>query len=223
MARNLKSPNIPLLKPQLHPAVFQVGLPPQPEDRSVDSVTFQRSIPIDVSEKRNSFRLYSQQTGQNNFAHEMLRGVWEPNAIAIQYFSAKNLDLLQNNLRHMVWKRTGHLIDEQDENVIKVTMKTMYMQYGLNPKLPREPRKAQQIIDAEIKRLNVMVLQDIVPQTISGVEQYLGYLRDASQNPVPIEQPKNLSVTGTRSLREPSSIIFAEPLDMDDVLSSETR
>lgn len=219
MARNLDNRGIPLLNPQLHPSVFEVGLPPQPELRSLDSVNMTRSIPIDTSVERSKFRLHTKGTPQDNFAHEMLRGVWDPNEISWAYFSAQNLRTIQNNLRYLVKKRTGYDIDDQDENIIKVTMKSMYVQYGLNPPLPRDPRKKQQVIMAEIKRLNHFVLQDILPQTISGVEQYIGYLRDASTNPVPHQQPKSMSVKGTRNLRAPSDIIFANPLEETDFLS----
>lgn len=210
MARNLDGSGIPLLNPQLHPAVFQSNLPPQPELRSVDSVRFARAIPIDNS-KQTDFQLYHQGSQQENYAHEMLRGRLQPTPVAIEFFSRRNLRRIQDNLRYLVKKRTGYSIDDQDENVIKVTQQTMFYQYGLHPRLPRDPRRAQKVIMDAVKRLNLYVLQDILPQTISGVEQYLGYLRDASQNPMPHERPKNMSIEGTRSLRAPSDIIFANP------------
>ena len=219
MTRNLNNTGIPLLNPQLHPGVFQVNLPPQPELRSLDSVSFQRSIPVDTSVPRRNFRLHTHGTTQDNFAHEMLRGSLEPNEIALTYFSNRNLKRIQNNLRHQVKIRTNHEIDDQDETVIKITMKTMYMQYSLNPVLPHDPVNARKVIIAAVKRLNLYVLQDILPQTISGIEQYLGYLRDASTNPMPINQPLSMSVKGTKNLRDMSDIIFATPFDVNDVVS----
>lgn len=219
MSRTFNTGGIPLLNSQLHPSMFQTGLPPQPELRTLDSVMSQQTIPIDTTVERNNFRLHTVGKPQANYAHEMLRGRLDPTPVAIAFFSYRNLKALQNNLRHLVKQRTGYDIDEQDENIIKVTQATMFYQYGLHQKLSRDPQKAAQQIAAAVKRLNLYVLQDILPQTISGVEQYIGYLRDSSQNPVPLEQPKSMSVTGTRRLRAMSDIILANPYEERDYMN----
>lgn len=103
------------------------------------------------------------------------------------FFSSYNIERIQTQLRIIVREKTGYTIDRQDQNQLVIIMRAMYNLYG-NPNA--------QNIDGETRRLNAYVLAEVVPMVGTGLSQYLGYLRDASQMHVPLERPKNMSIKG---------------------------
>jgi hypothetical protein len=60
----------------------------------------------------------------------------------------------------------------------------------------------------EVARLNEIVINAIVPKIISQIQQYLDYLRDASQQPYQMDQPKNESVIGQKQYRSTTQVLF---------------
>ncbi len=60
----------------------------------------------------------------------------------------------------------------------------------------------------EVKRLNDIVIETIIPMIITQVKQYVDYLKDAS-NPLRIlDKPKNESTKGQKEYRSPTQIFF---------------
>jgi len=53
----------------------------------------------------------------------------------------------------------------------------------------------------QIEYLNKLVLDYCVPNVMSEVEQYLGYLDNVQKLPNPLPLPENLSSAGTKTLR----------------------
>jgi len=103
------------------------------------------------------------------------------------FFSSYNIERIQTQLRIIVREKTGYTIDRQDVNQLAIIMRAMYALYA-NP----NPSNAE----AEVRRLNAYVLNEVVPMVGTGLSQYLGYLRDASQMHVPLDRPKNMSIKG---------------------------
>ena len=56
-------------------------------------------------------------------------------------------------------------------------------------------------ITAQINYLNKLVLDYCVPNVLTEVEQYLGYLDAVQKLPNPLPLPENLSSAGTKTLR----------------------
>jgi hypothetical protein len=54
-------------------------------------------------------------------------------------------------------------------------------------------------IDAEVRRLNAIVLSQLAPMVGTGIAAYLGYIRDSTQMHVPHERPKNMSQRGSKT------------------------
>jgi len=104
-----------------------------------------------------------------------------------RFFSNENVEELQRRLRAEIKKRTGLVIDRQSDEQLLIVMRYVYMQSARNMGGA-----------AEIRRLNELVLREIVPQVGAGLAQYLAYLRDASTLPTPIPRGLATSVKGTK-------------------------
>lgn len=136
---------------------------------------------------------YPKQT-ETNFSSDMLRGNWDHTALSDAFFTRRNVDLIQRELKKEVYRISGPkkwIIDDQDVDEIKMIMRAMYLQYAKNNKFD---------IEGQIKELNDLVVKWSVPRIMSEIEQYNFYLNDISHLPVPLAQPMNLSSAGTRSL-----------------------
>ena len=111
-------------------------------------------------------------------------GIWEENVISQLFFSAKNVQLLQNAIRAGVYKKSGNkfVIAPPSVDTLKIIMRSTYMQYAEhNPK----------DITAQIERLNGIVLDYAIPATYAEAVGYVKYCEDQSTLVVPLERPLN--------------------------------
>jgi hypothetical protein len=108
------------------------------------------------------------------------------------FFSKDNIDAVQNALRYQVWIRTNkkHIIGRQSDTELGIIMRAYYLQYGKN--LPTG-------VPEQVQELNNIVIEYLIPQIISQVEQYIAYLRDISNPYVIMDRAKNTSVVGEKS------------------------
>jgi Family of unknown function (DUF5761) len=131
---------------------------------------------------------------ERNFQTDMLRGNWESSPVSDQFFSAANVEILQNQIRKEVYDRSqpkGYVIDKQSVEELKIIMRAIYLQYARN--LPSD-------IGAQVADLNQKVCDWSVPHILSAVDHYFFYINDISHMPVPLAHSQNLSSAGTRSL-----------------------
>lgn len=106
------------------------------------------------------------------------------------FFSARNIDVLQNRLRATIQKQTGYAIGRQSETDLVVIMRRVYVEHASN---------LVDGVEAEVRRLDDIVLRTVVPMVASGVAGYLAYLRDASRMPEPLPRGVQTSVKGTKT------------------------
>ena len=131
---------------------------------------------------------------EKNFQTDMLRGNWEKSPVSDGFFSAANVELLQNRIRKDVFDRSqpkGYVIDKQSVDELKIIMRATYLQYARN--LPKD-------IPAQVDDLNTKVINWSVPHILSAVDHYHFYINDISHLPVPLAHMQHLSSAGTRSL-----------------------
>lgn len=108
--------------------------------------------------------------------------------LARAFFGRRNVDVLQCGLRGAIRERTGYSIDRQSEEELLVVMRYVYIQHGAN------------LGGAdEVRRLNRLVLREIVPQVGAALMQYVGYLRDASRVAAPLPRGVATSTKGTKT------------------------
>ena len=142
---------------------------------------------------------YPKQT-EVNFAGDMLRGNWDHTALSDTFFTRKNADRIQLEIKKEVYRMSGpqkYVIDDQDVDELKMIMRAMYLQYSKNNTFN---------IEGQINELNKLVIEWAAPRIMSEIEQYNFYLNDISHLPVPLEKPLNMSSAGTKSLP------FKEPM-----------
>lgn len=113
-----------------------------------------------------------------------LVGHFETSLLSKTFFSAENIDLLQKSIIIGVNKKSNGIykIGYQDEDVLKVIMRAMYLQHSLN----LCSQITQQIIT-----LNDYVINYAVPQIYNEAESYLKYKQQVSYLANPIDLPKS--------------------------------
>lgn len=129
-----------------------------------------------------------------NFQADMLRGNWEKNPLSDNFFSPKNVNIIQNNIRKYVFEKSqpkGYVIDEQSTDELKIIMRAIYYQYA---------KHSNSDIQGQVAELNNYVVNWSGPHILSAVDHYIYYLNDIDTLPMPEARPVHLSSAGTKSL-----------------------
>jgi hypothetical protein len=110
--------------------------------------------------------------------------VYEDNMLGNVFFSAGNIQIIQNGIRAGVYEKSNglYVIPNQNINNLKVIMRSTYLQYA-----EHKPDN----ITAQVERLNQIVLDYCVPSVYSEAVGYERYCQDQSSLIVPLEQPRN--------------------------------
>ena len=113
---------------------------------------------------------------------EALNGTMEWNVLAQVYFSAQNIQIVQNAMRANVYKLSNNKINIPNQNIdnLKIIMRGIYMEYAEH--YPKD-------IKGQVERLNKLVLDYAVPQVYSEAVGYMNYLISQSTLPQPIDRP----------------------------------
>jgi hypothetical protein len=117
--------------------------------------------------------------------------------LASLFFSKSNIAHVQVRLREIIQQKTGYTIAPQSENDLSVIMRGIYIEYNTNPPLGASSSTLQH----EVNRLNELVLKDIVPMVATNMAQYLGYIKDASSLPPPLERGQATSIKGQKTFQ----------------------
>ena len=130
----------------------------------------------------------------NNFQVESLYGIQETSKLNQLFFSKRNMDIIQNNIRYTVYTKTNkkHIIDKQSDIELQIIMRSIYLQHSTNLEYKYKE---------QIEYLNSLVMNWGVEHIIPQLEQYVGYLKEVEYMPSPIDLPVNLSSKGSRTLR----------------------
>ena len=123
---------------------------------------------------------------------DALQGNWKDSPLSLAYFSKQNIIILQNAIRRGVYEKSKgqYLVGNQSEDVLKVIMRSTFLQYSANM-----PDK----IPEQIASLNKIVCDYCIKQVYGEAQGYQQYLYDASTLVVPIERPV-LSSTEDKTL-----------------------
>lgn len=113
-----------------------------------------------------------------------------PDPLSSAFFSAANIARIQGDLRTIILHKTGFTIGNQSNESLVTIMRAMYALHATQ----------NSSVDAEVRRLNAIVLAEIAPMVGTGISQYLGYLHDASTLAVPMERPQNMSIKGRNTM-----------------------
>jgi len=115
---------------------------------------------------------------------EAVTGIWEDNLLSKAYFSAENVQILQNGIRAGVYEMSDkkYVIAPQNVDTLKVIMRSIYLQYVEN---------YLNDITGQIEKLNKLVLDYAVPTVYREAVGYLKYCEDQSTIAMPLAIPKH--------------------------------
>ena len=125
--------------------------------------------------------------------HDALTGNWSDTPLSLAYFSSANIRILQNGLKHGIYKKSNgqFRIGDQDTDELKIIMRSVYLQNSVN---------LETDIPQQINALNKIVLDYAVPQVYGEVQGYLKYKQDASTMYVPFPRIGAYSYTNDKVL-----------------------
>ncbi len=129
-----------------------------------------------------------------NLANVVLRGTMEDNDVSRLFFSGENIKRIQKKIKVAVYERSQgkfKLDEDQDESDLIVVMRYIYLDYGKN---------LQKEIIRQVKILNDMTVNYIIPDLITNIKQYYGYIKDISNPITPMMRPMNTNSNGRRAL-----------------------
>ena len=113
------------------------------------------------------------------------------------FFSNENVKRIQRMIKQEVYNRTRgkyKLEQDQAEADLLVSMKAVLFDENVGSSfLPTK-------IKRQVKKLNIGVVQYIVPEMISNIEQYYGYLKDINKPIEPMLRPTNVNNAGRKTL-----------------------
>jgi hypothetical protein len=111
-----------------------------------------------------------------------LRGTWEDNVLGQVFFSAGNMQILQNGIGAGVYKLSGdkYVVPPQNVDALKVIMRSIYLQYA---------KHYATNITKQVEDLNKLVLDYCVPFVYNEAHAYMKYLQDQSSLVVPLRLP----------------------------------
>ena len=132
----------------------------------------------------NVFNLYDKIPVEQNITsyRNALTGNLEDNMLSKVFFSKGNIILLQRKIIKEVYNnsRGRFQIGYQDEDTLKIIMRSMYLQHAAN-----NPEN----ITAQVEALNQLVADYCVPQICSEAQAYINYKNDVSNLAVPLQRP----------------------------------
>jgi hypothetical protein len=140
-----------------------------------------------------------------NMSQDSVKGVVEESVLSKLFFSPKNVERIQKMLIKEVFKRTkgAYLIPKQEEKDLQIVMRSMFLQHAKNVKND---------ILGQVRELNLLTIDDLVPNVISELQFYVGYLERAFGPRQILDRPESTSNAGTKSIPSVTKF-FGERLD----------
>jgi len=118
----------------------------------------------------------------SNYTNTLTSSI-ERNFLSDNFFSQKNINNIQQNLKNGVYLKSNkkYLIDNQSDEKIVNIMRIYYLEYGKN---------LNTNIDEQVHELNNLVLNYLVNHVYNEVVAYFKYKHDITNMHIPIEKPQ---------------------------------
>jgi len=126
-----------------------------------------------------------------DFRQDIIGNIHCPTPLNSQFFSHSNLDYLQQAIQDQVYMMSGnkYRIDRQNDDDVKLIMRSYYMTYGRN-----NPNTVQE----DLADLNARVIGYASAKVFSELDFYMFYRQDIAEFAPPIANPMDVHVKGTR-------------------------
>jgi hypothetical protein len=146
--------------------------------------------------------MYQQPKNEENYdkARYLTKSLFEKNHITTVFFSNENIKRIQKKIREAVFIKTkGQYIleEDQDESDLLIAMRAVYLEKCKN--LPNETVR-------QVKLLNNQTVDYILPDMITNIKQYFGYIKDINQPLTPMLRPMNVNNSGRKLLPSLTSV-----------------
>ena len=206
-------------QPLFHPELYERASDLPGDKRTLLTITDERSkrLPSTKVDELKSPGKYNltpddkQISGSNT--RFLFKNLYGETPLTFLFFSDKNIINIQNLIKLNVHKQINYIIDDQSNNELMIIMRSIFLEYSLHPALISEEMSEteRQILfkkyTNEVDRLNQIVVREIIPKIVSQIQQYVDYLRDASQQPYYMDKPKNESVKGQKQYRSVTQVL----------------
>ena len=126
------------------------------------------------------------------YAAQSLIRIHTMTPLNLAFFSDKNINNLQQEIRYRVWliSNKKYVIDKQNDDDLKTIMRSYYLQYS-----PYDENN----LKGELLSLNERVIAYSVDYILCEINMYSYYRKDITDFPAPISNPVNANLTGTKS------------------------
>lgn len=131
--------------------------------------------------------------GQMDFSTEAIKGTHAPSRLSDVFFSATNINALQDALRYRVYRATceRHVIGRQSDADLKVIMRAVYFENARH-----DPNASQLEVLEEVRRINGLVLDKVTPQITQEIKMYARYRKDITSLPTPMDRGVAATIKG---------------------------
>jgi hypothetical protein len=224
MSRTLISDTQP---PLFHPSQFETTMADTPQGtRSIRELEREHTKRLNTDDLNHlqspgTFHLtdkLNDEIADSNKKY-MTKTLFEDSLLNFLFFSKKNVQNIQNIIKHKVYKSTNKIIDDQNTTELLVIMRSIYLEYSAHPPILKddmdEKTKKQILVmyTNEVQRLNGLVIDYVYPTVLSGLQQYIMYLKDASTLPYQQQQPVSSdNVKGQRAYRSVTQVLLGTDL-----------
>jgi len=161
---------------------------------SLPKNTINKKVIDQVDIRKTPFLMFqSHKDDYYNMSQESVRGIQEETILSKVFFSPENVDLIQRRLIREVFKRTNgaYLIEKQFEPDLQIVMRSHFLQNA---------RHVPDHIPEQILELDNLTLDDLIPNVISEINAYIGYLDRAFAPRQIMDLPECVSSAGTRTI-----------------------
>jgi hypothetical protein len=124
---------------------------------------------------------------------DQLRGIQSDSSLSLLFFSEKNVQNVQDQIRYNVWLKSEkkNIIGLQDHDQLLIVMRSIFLQEALN-----QPTN----IGTQILALNKSVLDFAVTQVFVELKQHVSYLDNLDSGRQIMEHSVNPSKRGDKQL-----------------------
>lgn len=115
---------------------------------------------------------------------EAIKGLWEDTIVTKLFFSAENIQIIQNAIRAEVYTKTKYITPPPNIEHLKTIMRSkVIMFYQYDPDI--------NTVTSQIERLNKIVIDESVKFIVSASHAHMQYLKDQSSMAMPLVTPLN--------------------------------
>ena len=173
------------------PANFD-NIVPNVSQNNIDKI---KNMDYKNNNSESFYQMY-QQPKQENYdrARYATKSLFEKNEITKLFFTDENIKRIQKKIKEEIYIKTKgqYTLDEdQDDSDLTIAMRAIYLDKCKN--LPGQTVR-------QVKLLNQQTVDYVVPDMITNIKQYFGYIKDINQPLVPMMRPMNVNNAGRRLL-----------------------